>query len=389
MLAASLGWSSLWLLSHEGSEPVLGGAPATRLPWSVAAVASMALAHVALAWRRVSPAVSFAGVGLGVFVLLLTSIWWFQPTTLVALVALYSFSAYGRQRAPVIGLTAGVVVATVATVAGFALAGISAGPRDWLVHVAVRLLPFLVAAWSLGMFRRVRLAYIAALEERAERAEAEREERARRLLADERARIAREMHDILAHALSVMLSQANGGRYAAKADPQAAAEALTTIARTGRRALGDMRGLLQVLRTGTRDDDQFPHPALTDLPELFSRVRAAGVAVEFEQLDAPGDGGGVSPAAELAAFRTVQEALTNTLKHAGAGARAQVRFSWAQDGVTITVRDDGVGGAGAPGQGLTGMRERLAVAGGEVAAGPAPGGGFLVEAWLPKAEVDG
>ncbi|GAA2787855.1 sensor histidine kinase [Saccharopolyspora taberi] len=385
VLAALLGSWSVWLLFDRAGEPVVGGAPATRPPFTLLAVASVVLVHGALAWRRVRPLASFAIAAAATGVLLLTSIWWLLPSVPVYLLSLYTFSAYGRRHAPVWGLTASAVGAVVVAVCGFPLAGLPAG--EWLVHVVLRLLPFVVAAWSLGMFRRVRVAYVAALEERAVRAEAEREERARRAVFDERARIAREMHDIVAHALSVVISQANGGRYAARAEPEAAVEALATIARTGRQALGDMRGLLRVLRTGDGEDDQFPQPALADLPALFDRVRAAGVRVVFEEHDAP-QNGCLSASAELAAFRVVQEALTNTLKHAGDAAGAQVRFDWTSESVSITVRDDGAGGTASPGHGLIGMRERLAVVGGTLDAGPAPDGGFLVVARLPRVEVD-
>ncbi|MGP4016919.1 sensor histidine kinase [Saccharopolyspora sp. 5N708] len=386
LLAATLGLWTVSLLFDGTSEPVVGGAPATRPPWRALVVASVVAGHAAVAWRRVRPGVSFAVVGAATGVQQLASIWWFLPSAPLFLVALYSLSACGARLAPVLGLATGVVGAVVVSVCGFPLAGLPAGPAQWFEHAALRLIPFVVAAWSLGMFRRVRLAHVAALEDRAVRAEAEREERARRAVADERARLAREMHDVVAHALSVVISQADGGRYVAETDQARAVDSLSTIARTGRQALADIRGLLQVLRSAAGDDEQFPHPRLADLPELFDRIRAAGVPVAFEERDAPGDGEhGLSPAAELAAFRAVQEALTNTLKHAGAGARARVRFGWFADSVVIEVRDDGAGaGLGDPGHGLVGMRERLSVVGGRAAAGPATGGGYLVEAWLPR-----
>ncbi|MCI2418159.1 histidine kinase [Saccharopolyspora sp. K220] len=386
LLAATLGAWTVLLLFDSTGEPVVGGAPATRPPWRELVVVSVVAGHGALVWRRVRPVPSFAVVGVATGVQMLASIWWFLPSTSLFLVALYSLSGYGARSAPAVGLVTGVAGAVVVSVCGFPLAGLPVGPAGWFGHAAVRLVPFVVAAWSLGMFRRVRVAYVAALEERAMRAEAEREERARRAVADERARIAREMHDVVAHALSVVISQADGGRYVAKADQARAVESLTTIARTGRQALADIRGLLRVLRTGTRDDEQFPHPQLADLPELLDRIRAAGVPVVFEERDPPGDGEiGLSPGAEFAAFRAVQEALTNTLKHAGPSARAQVSFAWSPDCLVIAVRDDGAGGGtGDPGHGLVGMRERLSVVGGRATAGPGSDGGFLVEAWLPR-----
>lgn len=219
------------------------------------------------------------------------------------------------------------------------------------MHVFVRFLPFVVTAWSLGMFRRVRLDHVAALKGRALRAEAEREERARRAVADERTRIARDVHDVVAHALSVITSQANGGRYAARGDPERGIEALNTIAGTGRQALADGRGTLTVLRDDADvERELFPRPLLKDLPALFDRVREAGVAVEHSER---GSEHALSPVTELAVFRLVQEALTNTLKHVGPGARAEVDLSWCRDELVIAVRDDGPGPTSAEGgQGL-------------------------------------
>ncbi len=384
VLAASFGALTVALLFDVNSEPYVGGAPATREGVRAAVVAAIAAGHAAVAFRRVFPTIAFVVISSAVGIQVLNSVWWLLPSWAMFLVALYSFTAYGRRFAPTIGLVTGLVGAAVVTAAGFALTDSPWGPSQWFTHVTVRLLPFVIAAWSLGMFRRIRLAYVAALEDRAVRAEAEREERARRAVADERARIAREMHDVVAHALSVMISQANGGRYAARAEPAEAIEALTTISRTGRQALGDMRGLLHVLRTGARDDDRFPHPALTDLPDLLESVRAAGVPVEFEERDtSTADEIRLSPSAEVAAFRVIQEALTNTLKHGGAGAQAWVRLVWSDEVATITVRDNGVGDSGPEGQGLIGMRERLAVVDGRMQAGANPEGGFVVEAWVP------
>jgi signal transduction histidine kinase len=246
------------------------------------------------------------------------------------------------------------------------------------------LVAVVVAAWSLGMFRRTQLAYVAVLRERARHAVAEREESARRAVLDERARIAREMHDVIAHSLSVIISQAKGGQYAAQGDPVRATAILSTIEETGRHALGDMRGLLGVLHAGGSGDGppRQPQPTLGDLPELLERVRVAGLPVCHRER---GTVHRLSPVAELAVFRVVQEALTNTIKHAGPGASAEVEFVWAPDALTVTVRDDGPDRrppAGS-GHGLTGMRERLAAIGGSVTAGPGAREGFQVTARLP------
>lgn len=242
-----------------------------------------------------------------------------------------------------------------------------------------------LSAWSLGLARRIQVAYIAALEERAVRAEAEREERARRAVTDERARIAREMHDVIAHSLAVIVSQAQGGQYAARTDPERAIAVLATIADAGRQALADMRGLVGVLRTDDTldgEDGWAPQPTLRDLPALLDRVRGAGLPVQYR---GSGTVRPLGPAAELALYRVVQEALTNTLKHAGPDAQAAVWFIWTDDSLALTVSDNGHSFTprNDGGHGLIGMRERLAAVGGSVVAGLEPGGGFVVRAQMP------
>jgi signal transduction histidine kinase len=357
-------------------------------PWPAVALGlAVVVAHVAIAFRRVTPLASFAVVcaafalqtaASGLFLVL--------PSVVVFPLSLYAYCAYGRHPAPAVGLGAGVAGAGAVTVR-FTLdqmvraANIAPSP----VLVFSLLGSVVLAAWSLGLFRRVQLGYVALLQERARRAEAEQQERARRAVLEERARIAREMHDVVAHSLSVMVSQAKGGRYAARADPGRAVTVLAAIEEAGRQALADMRGLLGVLRDDrSRDDGQRwgPQPTLRELPDLLDRVRVAGLPVGYRE---QGTAFPVGPAAELAVFRLVQEALTNSVKHAGPGAHAQVDLAWKSDRLTVTVSDDGCGptATDADGHGLAGMRERLAAVGGSVSAGRGPDGGFLVRARLP------
>lgn len=243
-------------------------------------------------------------------------------------------------------------------------------------------------AWTAGQLRRVRLAQLAATLESVRRAQAVSEQRALVAAGEERARIARELHDVVAHSLSVVIAQADGGRYAAATDPAAAARALETVAATGRSALTDMRRLLGVLRDGEAGEAgaaMAPQPGVGDLSALVDSVRASGLDVALTQVGAPRP---VAPSAGLALYRGVQESLTNVLKHAGPGARARVGLTWREDGVAVSVDDGGgtamvgSGGDGA-GRGLPGMRERLALHGGTVAAGPRQGGGFGVRIDLP------
>jgi signal transduction histidine kinase len=205
------------------------------------------------------------------------------------------------------------------------------------------------------------------------------DEQARQAVADERARIARELHDMVTHNVSVMVVQAAAGNDVFDERPDQARAALQSIEETGRRALGELRRLLDVVaddEAGRYD----PQPGLGRLGDLLESVRSTGLGVELIVEGSPKE---LSPALELSAFRIVQEALTNTLKHARAS-RALVRVRYAADALELEVADDGVGGASADGgRGLVGMRERVALFGGDLAAGARPEGGFAVRARMP------
>lgn len=383
VLAAGLAPWTLAILVDGDSEPAVSGAIAARWPWTGIVILAVVAGHAAFAVRRTRPLTSFAVVGVAVGVQVLTSVWWLLPSTLLFLPSLYSYCAYGRRPAPIVAVLVAAGGAVSVTFAGVTVAGRAAEHVDPLFHAAVRLLPFLLTAWALGMWRRVRSAYIETLRERAVRAEAEREERAGRAVAEERARIARETHDIVAHALSAVISQSQGGRYAARSDPEQALEALTTIAETSKQALADMRGLLAVLRPDRpAGEDVVPQPTLGEVPDLLARVREAGLSIDYVE---EGTRSSLSPAAELAAFRLIQEALSNTLKHAGSRARVTVRLDWSTRGLDVLVHDDGAGSAQAEGgHGLIGMRERTEAVGGSVTIDRPRSGGFRVRAHLPQ-----
>jgi signal transduction histidine kinase len=233
---------------------------------------------------------------------------------------------------------------------------------------------------ALGRGVQIRRAYLHTLEERAARLEHERDQQGQIAAAAERARIAREMHDIVAHNLSVMTALADGAAFAARNDPEQATRAMELSAATGRQALADMRRLLGVLREGA-GVQRAPQPGTDDVPELLDQVRAAGLPVT---LVVEGAAGRLPPAAQLTVFRLIQEALTNSLKHAGPGATAAITLRYDGAGVELDVSDTGAGAASANpgGQGLDGMRERAAVYAGAVEAGPRPEGGWRVRARL-------
>ena len=232
----------------------------------------------------------------------------------------------------------------------------------------------------LGIAVRSRRDYTAALVERARRLEVERDQQARLAAAAERTRIAREMHDIIGHNLSVITGLADGGAYAAAKSPERAAQALTAIGTTSRQALSELRRLLGVLRDDEDEAERAPQPTLADLEALVDGVRAAGLPVHLDVRDAP-DPLPLSAGRQLTVYRVVQEALTNTLKHAGVGRpRAEVVLAYGTGEVDVRVTDTGTASVveGGQGQGLSGMRERTALYDGTLEAGPLPTGGWQV-----------
>jgi len=239
----------------------------------------------------------------------------------------------------------------------------------------------LVVAWLVGDAARIRRLYTQNLVEHARLVESEREERTRRAVLEERERIARELHDVVAHHVSVIVIQAGGGLSALERRPEEARSALESVASTGRQALTEMRRMLGVLGEG---EHAGPMPGLDLLDDLIGQVRAAGLAVE---LSVEGERRRLDPGLELSAYRIIQEALTNSLKHAGGG-RARVTVTYEPGALVISV-DDERGPSPAPaletvhaGRGLVGMRERAAMLRGSLDAQPTPSG-FRVVARLP------
>ncbi|WP_238153878.1 sensor histidine kinase [Streptomyces xinghaiensis] len=244
----------------------------------------------------------------------------------------------------------------------------------------------MAGAWYIG--RRLRLRAERAVQLRYEQAA-----EARRIVTEERSHIARELHDVVAHRVSMMTVQAGAARMVAAHDPEEAREAMAAVEEAGRQALDELRHLLGVLRPEADRDRLGPQPRLDDLPRLVEQVREAGLDVSV--VPAGGGAGAALPArVELSAYRIVQEALTNVLKHSGPRTRAEVRLRRDGGDLTIEVVDDGRGAAvpsvsaagphgGVAGHGIVGMRERALLLGGSLDAGPRPGGGFRLTARLP------
>ncbi|MCW5254381.1 MULTISPECIES: sensor histidine kinase [unclassified Streptomyces] len=303
------------------------------------------------------------------------------------LVIVYTVAATGARWSSRAALTLGLVAAPVAQVRWPQESSGLAGNIAITVFQAV---PFALA-WVLGDSIRTRRAYFAQLEERAARLEKEREAQAKVAVAAERARIARELHDVVAHNVSVMVVQADGAAYVLDAAPDQARKALETISSTGRQALAEMRRLLGVLRTGEHREagEYVPQPDVRQIEDLVEQCRTAGLPVDFRVEGTPRP---LPSGVELTAYRIVQEALTNTRKHGGPNAGASVRLVYFDDGLGLLVEDDGKGaphelyeegGEDGRGHGLIGMRERIGMVGGTLDAGPRPGGGFRISALLP------
>jgi signal transduction histidine kinase len=283
-------------------------------------------------------------------------------------------------------------VRALVTVTGLTLLLLVAGaifaPVDITADYFLNNLLVIATAWILGDNLRTRRAYTAELEARAARLEAEREAHAQAAAARERASIARELHDVVAHHVSVMAVQAGAARRVAASRPERAREALESIEGAARQALGELRRLLGVLRggDGVAADALSPQPGLDELVALVEQTRAAGLSVD---LVVEGDEQRpVQAAVGLSAYRIVQEALTNTIKHAGAS-RARVLVRYGAVDLDVRVEDDGRGIVDhgeleRGGHGLLGMRERVALFGGELRVGPRLGGGFRVQARLPR-----
>ena len=373
----------LYLATSDLANPNLKGVHET----SPAIIFTSVLMLLPLVWRRHSPILSLAGITIAAAVQVIL-----VPIATASLVAI-----------PVIAYTMarwipGRAARLVVVVGGI---GSVLGPLRWYPNphgngvisfalTAMVCLGLVVTPYAVG--RRVRESAeiqdqaVVTAEDRYRALLVEREQEARLAESRVRTQIARELHDIVAHSLSVMIVQAEGGRAAAAKRPQAATEALTTIAETGREALGEMRRILGVLRAepdGTADFS--PAPRLTDIPDLVSHTS------DRAELIVKGQPPRVSQALELTVYRIVQEALTNFLKHAGPDAKATVTLTYGPDDICVDVLDDGLGSHGPdhePGHGLRGMNERVAAMGGRLTARPLPAGGFQVMAILPLAWRD-
>jgi signal transduction histidine kinase len=342
-----------------------------RPPLAVSLVVAVLTALV-LPLRRVWPGPVF---GVVVLIAAVLAEWPARGTLFAVALAISLYTV-----AATMSRTTALVAAALAAAAEIPAAGQGGWHDGWLavIYEVIATAAVLVA----GLYVGTRRAYLAELRDRAERLERERDQTSALAAAMERARIAREMHDSVAHHLTVIVALSDGALAAVTRAPAQASEAIRGVSSTARQALAETRRLLGILRAEDGLEVRQPLPGLTDLDGLFTRVRAAGLPVRYERSGPPGD---TPPGVQLVIFRLVQEALTNTMKHAGPGASAAVRLRLEPGEVRVEVEDDGVGCIEvprAPGGGLTGMAERVGAFGGELTCGPRQPRGWRVTARL-------
>ena len=330
---------------------------------------------LALIWRRRFPLAVLAVLAGSIFLVSLVV----PPSGedpiaagIALVVAIYSVGAHAGGLSAVVGVAATLVLVLVA---------VATDPDEATLGAYIFFLIVVGAPWLAGRAIRHRRLSERRLEDRAVTAEREREEKARAAVAEERGRIARELHDVVAHAISVIVLQARGGRRSLADRPDEARGAFDAIEATGEEALVEMRRLLGMLRQGDEELALSPQPSLHSLPALAAQVSQAGLPVE---VTIEGDQRELPPGVDLSAFRIVQEALTNALKHAGP-ATAHVLVRYGEDELELEIVDTGPGAEAVDdgGHGLVGMRERAELYGGEVVAGRRTGGGFAVRVRLP------
>lgn len=360
--------------------PFLATEP-SRAGDAVAAIL-VAAETIPLIWRRSNPDITLAVVG-GATLAYYAAGYGSQPAWAALVVASYSFGAHRRTWPQLWAV--GALTAEFA--ASFATRPTPKAPTT-VAGISVGACVAFVVAWAAGEILRSRRHEAARLAHRAELAEADRETQARRAVAAERSRIARELHDVVAHALGVIVMQAGGAARVADLDPALARDIFRSIEHAGRQAFAEMRRLVDVLREDDLPAERSPQPSIGDLTSLIAQFADAGLPVS---LTVEGQPANVGAGIGLAVYRIVQEALTNTLKHAGPGVPSQILLVWHAHDLQVDVSNDAAGIrqvdhaqlVDSGGHGLIGMRERVALYGGEMHAGRREGGGFRVHATIP------
>ncbi|MFJ7966500.1 sensor histidine kinase [Streptomyces sp. NPDC096324] len=353
------------------------------LPGTLALQAGLVLP---LLWRRRRPFLAFAVITAVLILQLALGVW--LRADVAVLIALYSLVLHGELRR--------LPLACAVTAGALGLVAVRLPSGVHVLDALFFLFSTITAAVALGLAVRIRRGQLAVLRDRATRLEVERDQRSRLAAAAERTRVAREMHDIVGHNLSVIITLADGGAYASDLAPERGKQALLLIGDTGRQALGELRRMLGVLREQTLTPsapELSPQPGIGDIDALCERIRAAGPVVVHR---GSGELGGLDRGVQLAVYRIVQEALTNALKHGGPETRVDLRVSVEKTLLHIDVHDTGPGTGTVrsgphddEGHGIPGMRERAALYDGTVVAGPDPDGGWTLRATLDLTPPDG
>jgi signal transduction histidine kinase len=368
------------VLSVAEITTVSNNAEAWERPADALAYALVLAGSVSLYWRRRAPTLVLAFVTIVLVVVYLRE--YGALLSVLGLPAVYAVAAHEDHRR-LAWWVMGIASACLVLAAGVSVLD---EPEGFAYLSLVSMVGFLAAAAAAGVIIRNRERIFVDTERRAAQAEADRLAEAERAVLRERSRIAREMHDVVAHSMSVIAVQAAAGREIAHSNPDKAAEVFERIETVGREALAELRRMLGVLReTGDEQTSLAPQPGIGDIAAAVEQSSAAGVATK---LVVDGEQRALAPGIELAAYRIVQEALTNVRKHAGGSASATVHIAYEPQDVMIEVIDDGRGAVSSlsrtgGGHGLIGMRERVEIYGGELTSGPRPGGGFVVRAVLP------
>jgi signal transduction histidine kinase len=360
VLVAAASVVRIWL------EPLTPQAPVT---------AAALLATLPLLVRRQSPlgAPLAALLGcLGLTLLIPGALWEQLQFFFCALLCAWVFGSENRPRRGVLGLGVALVVGVISVITD---------PRHHALGDYVFAVAITSAAWTAGRLFGERARQAATAEREARRLAEDRERQAIEAVATERARLARELHDVIAHTVSVMVVQAGAAQQVLGPGNDQAREAMEAVRSSGKTALAELRRMLGLLRDDETAVPEGVQPGLAALPELAGAVSSAGTDV---RLGESGTARSLEPGLDQTCYRIVQEALTNTMKHAGP-ARAAVDVRWETDAVVLEISDDGagVGATAGNGRGIVGMRERVRLYGGELSAGPLPGGGFRVTARLP------
>jgi signal transduction histidine kinase len=345
-----------------------GTPQAPALVLAVVAGGALAVRHTApLAVLATTLAATVAIVALGE-----------DPAGVSVLIALYTTAAICERRVSLAALAPTVAIAAVTSAATADTEGRQTSA--WFGAIIVSVL--IVGIWGLGAYAQTRQRYRHELEERAAYAEREKDQLARIAVHEERASIARELHDIVAHSVSVMLVGVRGARDALRASPDVAEETLARVERSGEQSLAELRRILALLREPEQTAESHPQPSLAELDELVASYRTAGLPARLEVIGRPIP---LPSGVELSVYRIAQEALTNALKHSDP-TNVTLTLAFRDTGLELEVVDDGMTAtpdAAKTGQGLVGMRERVALLGGELQTGPREGGGFRVAARLP------